>query len=147
MGSVASGGRYDALARTDKRVYPGVGMSIGVSRLMSRLIGKDRVLTATREVPTAVLVAVTNEETRAEANNVARSLRERGIPADVSPVASKFGKQIKFADKRGIPFVWFTDGESGHEVKDIRSGKQEPAAADEWLPPSADLWPQVVRVV
>ncbi|MGX6452328.1 histidine--tRNA ligase [Brevibacterium paucivorans] len=147
LGSVASGGRYDALARTDKRVYPGVGMSIGVSRLMSRLIGKDRVLTATREVPTAVLVAVTDEERRAEANNVARSLRERGIPADVSPVASKFGKQIKFADKRGIPFVWFTDGESGHEVKDIRSGKQESAAADEWLPPAADLWPQVVRVV
>lgn len=145
LGSVASGGRYDALARTDKRVYPGVGMSIGVSRLMSRLIGKDRVLTATREVPTAVLVAVTDEASRGEANSVARALRQRGIPADVSPEASKFGKQIKFADKRGIPFVWFTDGESGHEVKDIRSGNQESASADEWLPPAADLWPQVVR--
>lgn len=146
LGSVASGGRYDALARTDKNVYPGVGMSIGVSRLMSRLIGKDRFLTSTRQVPTAVLIAVTDEASRAEANQVAADLRRRGIPTDVAPEASKFGKQIKYADRRGIPFVWFTDGENGHEVKDIRSGNQVPANADDWLPPAADLWPQVVRV-
>lgn len=146
LGSVASGGRYDALARTDKNVYPGVGMSLGVSRLMSRLIGKQRVLTATREVPTAVCVAVTDEASRASANQVAAQLRQRGIPADVAPEAAKFGKQIKFADKRGIPFVWFIDGQDGHEVKDIRSGKQEAASVDDWVPPAADLWPRVVRV-
>ena len=146
LGSVASGGRYDALAKTDKRTFPGVGMSIGVSRLMSRLVGKERVLKATREVPTAVLVAVTAEDRRAEANRVAAQLRRRGIPADVAPVAAKFGKQIKYADRRGIPFVWFTDGETGHEVKDIRSGEQTAADANDWVPPAADVWPQVLRV-
>ncbi|WAL40924.1 histidine--tRNA ligase [Brevibacterium sp. BRM-1] len=145
IGSVASGGRYDALAKTDKRVYPGVGMSVGVSRLMSRLAGSEhRLLAATRSVPTAVLIAVTDEAHRARADDVAYALRTRGIPADVAPQAAKFGKQIKYADRRGIPFVWFTDGETGHEVKDIRSGEQVGADPELWAPPAADLWPRVV---
>lgn len=142
LGSVASGGRYDALAKTDKKVYPGVGMSLGVSRLMSRLIGKDPLLAATRSVPSAVLVAVSDEEHRTAANQVAQALRSRGIPADVAPNAAKFGKQIKFADKRGIPFVWFA-GAGGHEVKDIRSGEQVSADPGQWTPPEADRWPRV----
>jgi len=146
IGSVASGGRYDALAKTDKKVYPGVGMSVGVSRLMSRLVGEQRLLEATRSVPTAVLVVVTDEEHRLRAEEVAMALRTRGIPADVAPAAAKFGKQIKFADRRGIPFVWFTDGETGHEVKDIRSGEQHSADPEIWAPPAADLWPSVRRV-
>jgi histidyl-tRNA synthetase len=63
----------------------------------------------------------------------------------VSPTAAKFGKQIQYADRRGIPFVWFP-GENGEgEVKDIRSGDQVPADADAWLPPADDLKPRVVR--
>lgn len=146
LGSVASGGRYDALAKTDKKVYPGVGMSLGVSRLMSRLVGTHRALKATRSVPTAVLVAVTAEEERSEADAIAAALRSRGIPVDVSPSAAKFGKQIRFAERRGIPFVWFPSAETGSEVKDIRSGEQVPADPDLWAPPEADIWPEVVRV-
>lgn len=146
LGSVASGGRYDALAKTDKKVYPGVGMSLGVSRLMSRLIGANRTLTATRSVPTAVLVAVTAEDQRAEADQIATALRRRGIPADVSPSADKFGKQIRFAERRGIPFVWFPSAETGSEVKDIRTGEQVSADPDLWAPPEEDIWPRVLRV-
>lgn len=146
LGSVASGGRYDALAKTDKKVYPGVGMSLGVSRLMSRLVGANRALTATRGVPTAVLVAVTTEEQRAEADQIATALRRRGIPVDVSPSADKFGKQIRFAERRGIPFVWFPSAETGSEVKDIRTGEQVSADPDLWAPPEEDIWPRVLRV-
>ncbi|MCQ9366904.1 histidine--tRNA ligase [Brevibacterium sp. 50QC2O2] len=145
LGSVASGGRYDALAKTDKKVYPGVGMSLGVSRLLSRFIGRNQALRATRSVPTAVLVAVTAESHRADANRVAAVLRSRGIATDVAPSAAKFGKQIKFADKRGIPFVWFLDGETGNEVKDIRTGVQAPADPEIWAPGADDLWPRVVN--
>ncbi|PMD04229.1 ATP phosphoribosyltransferase regulatory subunit, partial [Brevibacterium paucivorans] len=74
-------------------------MSLGVSRLMSRLVGANRALTATRGVPTAVLVAVTAEDQRAEADQIATALRRRGIPVDVSPSADKFGKQIRFAER------------------------------------------------
>ena len=147
IGSVASGGRYDALAKTDKKTYPGVGMSVGISRLMSQFVGsQNRILRASRDVPTAVLVAVTDEENRVRADEVALALRARGIPTDVAPEASKFGKQIRFADRRGIPFVWFPDGETGHEVKDIRSGEQVSADPEIWTPPAEDLWPSVVRV-
>ena len=61
----------------------------------------------------------------------------------VAAKAEKFGKQIKFADRRGIPFVWFTDDDGAHQVKDIRSGEQVPAAPETWTPPSDDLSVQV----
>ena len=75
---------------------------------------------------------------------VARALRARGIPTEVAPSAEKFGKQIRHADRRGIPFVWFpgTDGATD-EVKDIRSGEQVPADAAAWEPPADDLHPLV----
>lgn len=140
MGSISSGGRYDSLASDGKTTYPGVGLSIGVSRILVPLIGKG-VLQASRPVPTCVLVAVDSEETRADAIATATRLRARGIACEVAPKADKFGKQIRYADRRSIPYVWFSTG----EVKDIRSGEQVPADADSWMPPAADLRPSVVR--
>ncbi|MBE6483758.1 MAG: histidine--tRNA ligase [Actinomycetaceae bacterium] len=142
LGSVCSGGRYDSLASDGKRVYPGVGLSIGVSRLVSRVINRGLVK-ATRSVPTAVLVAVNNEEERRHAERTAMALRRRGIPADVSPNSSKFGKQIRFADRRGIPYVWFNT-EEGEQVKDIRSGEQIAADPATWKPAEEDLYPRLV---
>lgn len=142
MGSISSGGRYDSLASDGKRTYPGVGLSIGVSRILVPLIGKG-ILTASREVPTCVLVAVDAEETRGQAIATAAALRARGISTEVAPRADKYGKQIRYADRRGIPYVWFggTDG----EVKDIRSGEQIPATAADWTPPASDLKPVIVN--
>lgn len=115
-----------------------------MSRLLARLLGDD-LLRATRPVPTAVLVAVTDEEHRSASNRVAAALRARGIPTDVAPTAAKFGKQIRYADRRGIPFVWFPGADGADEVKDIRSGDQAPADAAAWAPPEQDLWPRVVQ--
>lgn len=143
LGSVASGGRYDSLATVGKKTYPGVGMSIGVSRLMAFVLGEDSGIAATRGTPSAVVVAVTDEDRRSEADAVAAALRARDIPCEVSPSAAKFGRQIRYAERRGIPFVWFTDGESGHEVKDIRTGEQTPADPQTWEPGAEDRWPQV----
>ncbi|MDU0967775.1 MAG: histidine--tRNA ligase [Actinomycetaceae bacterium] len=142
LGSICSGGRYDSLVHSGKRTFPGVGLSIGVSRLVSRMISAGMV-TVSRKVPTVVLVAVTSEDSREQSEDVAATLRSRGIATDVAPEAAKFGKQIKFADKRGIPFVWFP--ETG-EVKDIRSGEQAVADAQTWNPPEADLYPRVEAV-
>ena len=76
-------------------------------------------------------------------------MRGRGIPCEVSPTAAKFGKQIRYAERRGIPYVWFpgasrADG-AGDQVKDIRSGEQVDADAATWQPPAQDLHPQVLR--
>ena len=81
LGSVCSGGRYDSLASNGKRTFPGVGISVGLSRLLSRVMGAG-LIEVTRAVPTAVLVAVTDEEHRAVSDAVADVLRERGIAAD-----------------------------------------------------------------
>jgi histidyl-tRNA synthetase len=82
-------------------------------------------------------VAVTDEATRGEAVEVAATLRGRGIPVEVAPAADKFGRQIRYADRRGIPYVWF--GGTAGEVKDIRTGDQNPASALDWAPPLDDL--------
>ncbi len=79
-----------------------------------------------------------------------------GIPAEVAPTAAKFGKQIRYADRRGVPFVWFPAVPAGttadgsaveattHQVKDIRSGEQVDADPATWEPPAEDRWPRVV---
>ena len=142
-GSICSGGRYDNLASAGSVRFPGVGISIGVTRLLGLLFGTGG-LSISRDVPTCVLVAVTNEEQRAVSNGVADALRRRGIPTEVSPSAAKFGKQIRYAERRGIPYVWFpgADG-AADEVKDIRSGDQAPATPETWTPPATDLHPVV----
>ncbi len=140
-GSISSGGRYDSLASDGRSTYPGVGLSIGVTRLLAPLLGQG-LLTATRPVPTAVLVAVDSEETREASIAVAEQLRARGISCEVAPKADKFGRQIRYADRRGIPYVWF-GAASGGEVKDIRSGDQTPADPANWSPPDDDLHPRV----
>ena len=146
LGSICSGGRYDSLAKDGKRTYPGVGLSIGVSRLVSRMISAP-LARASRKVPTAVVVAVTNEERRERSEEIAAILRSRGISTDVAPSAAKFGKQIKFADKRGIPFVWFPGEDGADTVKDIRTGEQVDADAATWVMPEADAAPSVERVM
>ncbi|MGW0505880.1 histidine--tRNA ligase [Micromonospora sp. NPDC003241] len=143
FGSICSGGRYDNLASAGTTRFPGVGISIGVTRLLGLLFGAEA-LTVSRSVPTCVLVAVTTEELRPASNRVAEALRSRGVPTEVSPSAAKFGKQIRYAQRRGIPYVWFPGAEGApDEVKDIRSGEQVVAVAGEWTPPAADLRPLV----
>ena len=143
LGSVCSGGRYDALATDGSTTYPGVGISFGVSRTLAPLFARG-LLKASRTVPTCVLIAVTDEASRAQSDLIGRELRSRGIPTEVSPSAAKFGKQIKYADRRGIPYVWFTGEDGQHEVKDIRSGEQVAADPTSWTPDPADLHPSIV---
>ena len=141
LGSICSGGRYESLASKGNKTFPGVGLSIGVSRLVSRLLADGAA--ASRDVPTAVLVALANDDAWPAAQDVAASLRSRGINVEVAATADKFGKQIKYADRRGIPFVWFTAVDGTHEVKDIRSGEQLAADPASWMPPSDDLAPSM----
>jgi histidyl-tRNA synthetase len=142
LGSICSGGRYDSLASDGRTTYPGVGISLGVTRMLIPLFNGGR-LTASRSVPSVVLVALVDEQSRDASDAVAQALRARGIATEVAPSAQKFGKQIRTAERRGIPFVWFPDQ---NEVKDIRSGEQVAADPATWNPPEGDLKPQVVVI-
>ncbi|HEY2272117.1 MAG TPA: histidine--tRNA ligase [Jatrophihabitantaceae bacterium] len=141
LGSICSGGRYDSLASDGKTTFPGVGISLGVSRLLMPLFQRGS-MWGSRSVPSAVLIALPSDDDRARCDAIAQSLRRRGIATEVAPTAQKYGKQIRYAERRGIPFVWFPGDPD--EVKDIRSGAQGPADADEWAPPTDDLRPQVI---
>jgi histidyl-tRNA synthetase len=143
LGSICSGGRYDALASDGRTTYPGVGISLGVSRVLVPLLNRG-VLEASRSVPSAVLVALVDEESRPASDAIAAALRANGVPCEVAASAARFGKQIRYAERRGIPYVWFTNAEGGHEVKDIRSGEQTSADPTTWTPPAGDLRPSVV---
>jgi histidyl-tRNA synthetase len=142
FGSICSGGRYDNLASSGSDRFPGVGLSIGVSRMLGILFGADA-LSVTRSVPTCVLVALPAEEQRPASDRIAAQLRSRGIPTEVAPAPDKYGKQIRFAQRRGIPYVWFPGVDSADEIKDIRSGDQVEADAASWNPPDADRRPVV----
>ena len=143
--AVGGGGRYDALAIDGKTTYPGVGISFGVSRSIVPLVTRG-LLTSTRPVPSAVLVALVSQEERQASTELARRLRARGIACEVAPSPTPFGKQIRFADRRSIPFVVFPAVDGGlPQVKDIRSGEQIDLDPESWVPPAADLRPTVVR--
>ena len=84
LGSICSGGRYDALASDGRTTYPGVGISLGVSRVLVPLLARTG-LTACRSVPSAVLVAVVDEDSRAASSAIAAALRARGVACEVAP--------------------------------------------------------------
>jgi histidyl-tRNA synthetase len=142
IGSICSGGRYDALVHDGSTSYPGVGLSVGVTRLVGRLFGQQA-LSISRKVPTCALVALPDEAARPRCERIAAALRARGIAAHVAPAPDKYGKQIRFAERRGIPYVWFPQDGAADQVRDIRSGDQVEADVGSWLPPAEDLRPIV----
>jgi histidyl-tRNA synthetase len=147
LGSICSGGRYDALASDGKVTYPGTGISLGVTRMLMPLFAQG-VVAGSRPVPSAVLVALPHDDDRVACDRVAQALRARGIATEVAAAAQKYGKQIRYAERRGIPFVWFpgtdaADG-AGHEVYDMRSGELVPADPDTWTRPVNALRPRVI---
>ena len=101
-------------------------------------------MTPARCVPSTVLVALVDDDSRHLSEAVATTLRRRGVATEVAAGPQKFGKQIRYAERRGIPFVWFPgDGAGGDQVKDIRSGDQVDADPALWQPPDDDLRPRL----
>lgn len=145
LGSVCSGGRYDNLASVGGSKLPGIGVSVGLSRILAKLFAQGA-LEPSRRVPTVVLVALPNEEARGDARAVARRLRERGIATEVFDRPLKWGDQIKYADQKGIPYVWFPASEGkDHEIRELASRQQAPADPDTWSPREDELHQRVVR--
>jgi histidyl-tRNA synthetase len=139
MGSVCSGGRYDNLATAGATKYPGVGVSVGVSRILGALLGQGK-LTPSRTSPTAVLIALHTHESRSEAWRIAGALRARGVNTEVFHKPVAYRKQMKYAERRGIPFLLFpaTGPGEAHQIKDIRTGIQVDCDLGRWTPPPED---------
>lgn len=133
-GSVCSGGRYDDLAsQYINKKLPGVGISIGFSRLFDVLRQTGHIKTGAKS-PADIMMVLPSDDMRATAAATARTLRSRGFKVELYHAPQKIGKQLSYAEKKGIPYVWFPPFEQGndHEVKNMATGNQETAAPETW---------------
>lgn len=133
-GSICSGGRYENLAGSFiRRKLPGIGLSIGLTRIFAKLVTEGLLQTGS-SCPSDVLVVVPNDQRRPHAVAAAAQLRARGFNTELYHQPDKLAKQIRYASRKGIPFVWFPPFEDGqsHEVKDMGSGDQREADPATW---------------
>jgi len=105
IGSVCSGGRYDNLTSLyTKESFPGVGVSIGLTRLFDQL--KENGLLDKKKIVKDVRVLIVNMRGDFKyALNIAKKLREENINTEVYFEDGKLGKKLEYANKRNIPFV------------------------------------------
>jgi len=134
FGAIGSGGRYDDLAGSFiNQKLPGIGVSIGLTRLFAKLLDEGLLRPGSKS-PTQILVVLPEEARRVEAASTANMLRRRGYNVELFHSDSKLKRQLAYAERKGIPYVWFppfTDGQP-HEVKDMTKGEQKQADPEKW---------------
>ena len=137
IGSICSGGRYDNLAEyyTDKKL-PGVGISIGLTRLFFVLQDKDYLNQNPPASPADVMILPMTDEV-GSAIELATRLRDNGIRVQLHCEKKKFKAKINYADKLAIPYVIFMgEDEIKNNVvalKELATGEQTNTGFDEAL--------------
>lgn len=128
LGSVCSGGRYDNLAEyyTDKKM-PGVGISIGLSRLFFQLIDNNIISAKDESIFDVQVIPMTNQyEVCAE---VATKLREENINVQINMEEQKLGKKFKCADNLKVKYVIVIGNDeiknNAVTLKNMFTGEQE----------------------
>jgi histidyl-tRNA synthetase len=105
LGSICSGGRYDNLAEHyTKSKLPGVGISIGATRLFSQLLEMGILGAADRATAQALVLHV-EKPMALEYARIAAELRGAGLNVEVYGGDDKLGKQFKYADRAGVPLA------------------------------------------
>ena len=134
IGSICSGGRYNDLAEyyTDRKL-PGVGISIGLTRLFF-VLNEINLIKADKLSISQVLV-ISMVEDLSKGIEIANKLREAGIETEICFEDKKMKNQFKYADKLNIPYV-IVVGEDEiktgkYTIKDMRKGEQEQLYIDE----------------
>ncbi len=128
LGSICSGGRYDNLAEHyTKSRLPGVGISIGATRLFSQLLELG-VADAKVRATAQVLVLNVEPALAGEYARLAAELRAAGLNVEVYGGDDKLGKQFKYADRAGVPLGLLygsRERDAGIvKIKDLRVGKE-----------------------
>ena len=129
IGSVCSGGRYDNLAEyyTDRQL-PGVGISIGLTRLFYVLGEQGLLNDKVPMAPADVLILPMTEDLSA-AVELGTTLRGQGLRTQLYTEAKKFKQKMNYADKLGVPFVLFLGEDEINAgvvtCKNMKSGEQE----------------------
>ncbi|WP_077026098.1 histidine--tRNA ligase [Fuerstiella marisgermanici] len=134
IGSVCSGGRYDNLAQLfTSQKLPGVGASLGVDRMLAAM--EELGMTEKATTPAPVLVTMFERERAADYMQIARTLRQAGIGAEVFPEAKGIGKQMKYANRKGfqVALIAGTDefASGTWQVKGLVDGSQQQVATEQ----------------
>ena len=135
IGSICSGGRYDNLAEyyTDKQL-PGVGISIGLTRLFYVLSEQGMLNGDMNTAPTDVLILPMTDDL-SPAISFASRLRQAGIRTQLYTEQKKFKQKMSYADKLGVPYVVFLGEDEVRQgavsVKDMISGEQNTLPLDQ----------------
>ena len=104
LGSVCSGGRYDNLAEYyTNRKMPGVGISIGLSRLFFQLTDSNIISANGQSISDVLVISMTEDYEKCA--EIARILRESELNVQVNLENQKLGKKFKIADKLNVKFV------------------------------------------
>ena len=136
VGSVCSGGRYDNLAEfyTDKKM-PGVGVSIGLTRLFSKLSELNILKEKDESISKVLVVSMTDDISRAL--EVATKIREEEINTDVYLENKKIKAKFKYADKLKIPYVAVIGEEEEKNgtvsLKNMETGEQEEMSIEKMI--------------
>ncbi len=137
IGSVCSGGRYDNLAEfyTDRQL-PGVGISIGLTRLFY-VLGEQKMLNPALPTAPADVLILPMTEDLSPAITLATALRQAGIRTQLYTEQKKFKAKMNYADKLGVPYVVFLgEDEINANIvacKDMLTGEQTKLGFDETL--------------
>lgn len=134
IGSVCSGGRYDNLAEyyTDKKL-PGVGVSIGLTRLFYKLNELQAIETSKKSISKVLVVSMVEDQTKAL--EIGKTLRNAGIETENYLEDKKIKAKFKYADKLQIPYVIVIgEDEIANNVvtlKNMQTGEQETISIEE----------------
>ncbi|MBN3886450.1 MAG: histidine--tRNA ligase [Nostoc sp.] len=128
LGSICSGGRYEELVGVFLgEKMPGVGISIGLTRLISRLL-KAGILSSLAATPAQVMVVNMQEDLMPTYLKVSQQLRQAGINVITNFDKRPLGKQFQLADKQGIKFCVIIGSEEAaaqkSSLKDLKTGEQ-----------------------
>ncbi|PHM06371.1 histidine--tRNA ligase [Nostoc sp. 'Peltigera malacea cyanobiont' DB3992] len=128
LGSICSGGRYEELVGVFLgEKMPGVGISIGLTRLISRLL-KAGILNTLAATPAQVMVVNMQEDLMPTYLKVSQHLRQAGINVITNFDKRPLGKQFQLADKQGIQFCVIIGSEEAaaqkSSLKDLKTGEQ-----------------------
>ena len=128
IGSICSGGRYDNLAEyyTDK-LLPGVGISIGLTRLFY-VLNEQNMLSQEKNTAPADVLVLSMTEDLSPAIALATGLRNEGVRVQLYTEQKKFKAKMNYADKVGVPYVVFLGEDEVKEgvvaCKDMKTGEQ-----------------------
>jgi histidyl-tRNA synthetase len=137
IGSICSGGRYDNLAEyyTDK-ILPGVGISIGLTRLFF-ILNEQGLLNGERNTAPADVLLLPMVEDLSPAVELATRFRNAGVRVQLYGEQKKFKAKMNYADKIGVPFVVFLGEDEIREgvvaCKNMKSGEQTKLGFEETL--------------